>query len=404
MAIKLDPKNARLHNEDNKAQINKSLSDLGAGRSIVIDNEDYVVAGNGVYEQAEALGLKTKIIETDGTELVVIKRTDLNYDDAKRRQLAIADNAAGETSEWNFDELTEDEIEEWGIEGYEEPTPEAVEDDFDTTPPENPQTVLGDLYEIGEHRLLCGDSTCADTVHTLMNGEKADMVFTDPPYGVDYEGGHNKKKREGIENDKLENKDLSNLFNDSINIACVFTKDTSPFYIWYASGKSMETLTGLSNTPIEIRAIICWYKVKSGLGAFMAQYIPNYEPCIYGHKSGQSIKWYGRTDEKTVWELKNDNKNKFHPTQKPIELCERAVNNSSKISDIILDVFLGSGSTMVAAHQLKRKCYGMELDPNYCDVIVNRMLSLDDTLTVKRNGIEETSKWKEKIKEAVTSD
>ena len=127
--IKLDPKNARLHNETNKEQIKKSLKDLGAGRSIVIDNEDFVVAGNGVYEQAKGLGIKTRIIETDGTELVVIKRTDLNYDDEKRRSLAIADNVASETSEWDFEELTEGEIEEWGIEtgGV-----ELDSDDFDT--------------------------------------------------------------------------------------------------------------------------------------------------------------------------------------------------------------------------------------------------------------------------------
>ncbi|MCP4181430.1 MAG: site-specific DNA-methyltransferase [bacterium] len=118
--IKLDPKNARLHNDKNKSQIKKSLEDLGAGRSIVIDNEDYVIAGNGVFEQAENLGIKTKIIETDGSELVVIKRTDLNYKDTKRRNLAIADNTTGETSEWNFEELTSDEIEAWGIEVLEE--------------------------------------------------------------------------------------------------------------------------------------------------------------------------------------------------------------------------------------------------------------------------------------------
>jgi DNA modification methylase len=230
----------------------------------------------------------------------------------------------------------------------------------------------GDIWQLGNHRIMCGDSTKENDVEKLMNGKKADMVFTDPPYGVDYEGGHNKEKRNGIKNDKLEGDNLSNLFKNSIITSLLFTKDTCPFYIWYASGKSVETFKGLSETGINVRAIICWYKVKSGLGSFMAQYIPNYEPCIYGHKEGKSIKWYGETDEKTVWELPNDNKNKLHPTQKPIILGERAIKNSSKRNNIILDMFLGSGSTLIACEKTNRICYGMELDTNYCNVIITR--------------------------------
>jgi DNA modification methylase len=265
---------------------------------------------------------------------------------------------------------------------------EAEEDDFDV--PEGiieTDIVLGDLFEIGEHRLLCGDSTDSDTVAKLMDGQKADMVFTDPPYGVSYEGGHNQKKRKGIENDTLQGKDLTNLFRDSLMNADLFSKDYSAFYIWYANGKAVETFTSFSELNLEVRAVLCWYKIKSGLGAFMSQYIPNYEPCIYAFKKGKSPQWFGASDEKTVWELKKESKNEYHPTQKPVELPERAIKNSSKMSDIIYDCFLGSGSTMVAAHQLKRKCYGMELDPKYCQVIVDRMIKLDPTLEIKRNGV-----------------
>ncbi len=264
---------------------------------------------------------------------------------------------------------------------------QAEEDDY--TEPDNLKVdvVLGDLIEIGEHRLLCGDSTDSDQVAKLMNGHKADMVFTDPPYGVSYTGGHNKKQRKGIESDEFKNEDLSNLFQDSINNACIFSKDTSPFYIWYAGGKSKETYAGLSNTPIQVRAVICWYKVKSGSGAFMSQYIPNYEPCIYGFKEGKSINWYGATDEKTVWEFPKDKQNEFHLTQKPIEVVEKALKNSSKKNDYIYDCFLGGGSTMVASHQLNRKCYGMELDPKYCQVIIDRMHKLDSSLEIKINGL-----------------
>jgi DNA modification methylase len=264
---------------------------------------------------------------------------------------------------------------------------EAEEDDFDV--PEGgieTDIVLGDLFEIGEHRLLCGDSTDSDSVARLMDGNKADMVFTDPPYGVSYTGGHNEKKRKGIENDTLQGQDLTNLFRDSLLNADLFSKDYSAFYIWFSTNKAQETFLSFSELNLEVRAILCWYKVKSGLGAFMAQYIPNFEPCIYAFKKGKSPQWFGASDEKSVWELKKDQRNDYHPTQKPVELPSRAIENSSKLKDIIYDCFLGSGSTMVAAHQLKRKCYGMELDPKYCQVIIDRMRKLEPTLTIKKNG------------------
>lgn len=320
---------------------------------------------------------RLKLWEELGNKEVDCSIVNLPLD--KERKLNIKLNKNGGT--FDDDLLKEffdyEELIEWGFTASELFDLEETEIKGDIEDDEIPEVkesrvVLGDIWKLGEHRIMCGDSTSSDDVEKLMNGEKADMLFTDPPYGVDYEGGHNKEKRNGIKNDKLEGKDLSNLFKNSIITSLLFTKDSSPFYIWYASGKSIETFKGLSETGINVRAIICWYKVKSGLGAFMAQYIPNYEPCIYGHKQGKSIKWYGATDEKTVWELPNDNKNKLHPTQKPIALGERAIKNSSTRNNIILDIFLGSGSTLIAAEKLKRKCYGMELDEKYCDVIIER--------------------------------
>ena len=349
-------------------------------RPIVVNASMVVLGGNMRLKACKEAGLK---------EVWILKADELT--EQQEKEFIVKDNVG--FGEWDWDILGNEwdtqQLEDWGLDGFpfEEDVLEAEEDDFDTTPPEIPNTVLGDLYEIGEHRLLCGDSTCSDTVAKLMNGEKADMVFTDPPYGVSYTGGHNKKQRTGIIADELRGEDLSNLFQDSINTACIFSKDSAPFYIWYAGGKSIETFEGLSQTPIKVRAIICWYKIKSGLGAFMSQYIPNYEPCIYGHKEGKSIQWFGDADEKTVWEFKRDSVNEYHPTQKPIEVVSRALNNSSSLAQVVYDGFLGSGSTMVASHQLKRKCYGMELDPKYCDVIVNRMIKLEPSISIKRNGI-----------------
>lgn len=381
--IKNNPNNPRLVKDDKFKKLVKSIKDFPEmldKRPIIVNEDMIVLGGNMRLKACNEAGLK---------EVPVIVA---NWTEEQERQFIIKDNLGYGEWDWEIiaNEWDADELNDWGLD-IPDFVPivelDAVEDDFDI--PEggiDTDIVLGDLFEIGEHRLLCGDSTDSDQVAKLMNGEKSDMVFTDPPYGVSYTGGHNKKQRKGIESDDFQNEDLSNLFQDSINNACIFSKDTSPFYIWYAGGKSKETYLGLANTPIEVRAVICWYKVKSGSGAFMSQYIPNYEPCIYGFKEGKSINWYGPTDEKTVWEFPKDKQNEYHLTQKPIPVVERALNNSSKVNDLIYDCFLGGGSTMVASHQLKRKCYGMELDPKYCQVIIDRMKKLDSSLVIKKNG------------------
>jgi site-specific DNA-methyltransferase (adenine-specific) len=381
--IKSNPNNPRVIKDDKFHKLCESIKAFPKMlelRPIIVNDDMVVLGGNMRLKALKHLGL---------TEAPVIKASELTED--QQRQFIIKDNAG--FGEWDWEMLANEwdveELEQWGLDvpAFAETELEAEEDDFEV--PEGgieTDIVLGDLFEIGEHRLLCGDSTDSDAVAKLMDGQKADMVFTDPPYGVSYEGGHNQKKRKGIENDTLQGVDLTNLFRDSLMNADIFSKDYTAFYIWYANGKAVETFLSFSELNLEVRAVICWYKIKSGLGAFMSQYIPNYEPCIYAFKKGKSCQWYGPTDEKTVWELKKESKNDYHPTQKPVELPERAIKNSSKLNDIVYDCFLGSGSTMVASHQLKRKCYGMELDPKYCQVIIDRMRKLDDSLVIKKNG------------------
>lgn len=382
--VRLNEENPRYIKDHKFEKLVKSIKEFPQMldlRPIVVNQDMIVLGGNMRLRACREAGL---------TEVPIIYADNLTEE--QQKEFVIKDNSS--FGEWDWDLLANEwdteQLIDWGMDIPDDwavdEVLEAEEDNYEAADEIETDIVLGDLIEIGEHRLLCGDSTDSDQVAKLMNGEKADMVFTDPPYGVSYEGGHNKKKRDGIIADTLSGSDLSTLFEDSINTACIFTHDHAPFYIWYSTNKSIETFTGLSNTPVSVRAVIAWYKVKSGLGAFMSQYIPNYEPCIYGHKQGKSIKWYGATDEKSVWELKNDSKNKLHPTQKPIELPERALKNSSQVGDIVYDAFTGSGSTMVAAHQLKRKCYGMELDPKYCQVIIDRMKKLDPALEVKING------------------
>jgi DNA modification methylase len=280
-------------------------------------------------------------------------------------------------NEWDAEEL-----EDWGLDidfTTEEPL-EAEEDDFDATPPEEPITVLGDLYEIGEHRLLCGDSTDSDQVAKLMNGSKADMVFTDPPYNINYGNiKHPKFKQRDIENDNMsgdEFKDFCNAFASNIKLFC-----DGVVYCWAGPGKDGRIMFTALDEALHNSTMIVWNKDQFTLGR--GKYQNKNEVCWFGwNKSGETF-----TDDRTltnVWDFERPKKSELHPTMKPIKLVENGLNHNPKAKSV-LDLFLGSGSTMVASHQLKRKCYGIELDPKYCDVIVKRMLKLDPTLEIKRN-------------------
>jgi len=238
------------------------------------------------------------------------------------------------------------------------------------------------LFEIGGHRLLCGDSTDSDSVAKLMNGEKADMVFTDPPYNVAYEGGS--KKRDAIANDKIDNF-YQFLYDTYINCYLIM-RDGAPIYIAHSELERINFTLAFLDAGFKFSSLICWVKNNSTF-SMNKDYKQKHEPIIYGWKQGANHTWIGGNCEDTVWEIKRPSKSELHPTMKPIELCERGIKNSSNKDAIIYEPFTGSGSTMVASHQLKRKCYGMELDPKYCDVIVARMIKLDSTLEIKRNGV-----------------
>ena len=385
--------NARTHSDAQVAQIAASIREFGFNNPVLIDEQSGIIAGHG------------RVLAARKLELDSVPCIRLNHlSETQRRAYIIADNKLAINAGWD-DELLALEFEGLGEEGFDleltgftldeiaELSPKITEGltDEDAVPevPETPITKLGDVWLLDKHRVMCGDSTSIDAVETLMDGQKADMVFTDPPYGVAYEGGHNKKKRSGIIADTLEGDDLTGLFNGALSVAHIVTHDHAAFYVWYASGKSVETFAALSDLPLKLRAIIQWYKVRSGLGAFMSQYIPNCEPCIYAYKDGSSPQWFGPTDEKTVWELKKEQRNDFHPTQKPIELPERAINNSSKKGQIILDLFGGSGSTLIACEKTGRVNRSMELDPKYCDVIVKRWQEFTGKkATLESTGVE----------------
>lgn len=393
--LKKHPNNPRTIKNDSFKKLMTSIDenpDFFEARPIMVSDrtgELIIIGGNQRYAAAKELGFKQAPV------IVLPALTE-----EKEKEIMIRDNIAN--GEWDYDKLANEwdagQLNEWGLDvpDWDKETANAGLTDPDDVPEpeENPVTVQGDLWVLGDHRLLCGDSTNKPTVERLMNGQKADMVFTDPPYGVSYEGGHNVKKRQQIKNDYLKGESITDLFYKSLSMAILFTHSHAAFYIWYASGKSVETFASLSVLPLDLRAVIQWYKVKSGLGAFMSQYIPNCEPCIYAFKRGESPQWFGPTDEKTVWELKKEQKNDFHPTQKPVELPERALNNSSKTGQVILDLFLGSGSTLIACEKTSRQCFGMELDPKYCDVIIKRWQDFSGKIAV----LESTGQTFEEVK------
>ena len=368
--------NSRTHGSEQISQIAESIKEFGFNNPVLIDGSNVIIAGHGRVLAAEELGLDT-------IPVVVLD----HLSESQRKAYVIADNKLALNAGWDMDLLAlemgglKDDGFDLSLIGFDDheladifadKNPGLTDPDTVPDTPETPIAKEGDIWVLGKHRLMCGDSTSIDAVEKLMDGVKADMVFTDPPYGVDYDGGHNKKKRKGIIADDLEGDNLTGLFYGAISTAIISAKDGAAFYIWFASGKSIETFASLNELPLELRAVIQWYKVKSGLGAFMSQYIPNCEPCMYLHKKGHSPAWYGPTTEKTVWELKKESRNEFHPTQKPVELVTRALRNSSKAGDVILDLFGGSGSTMLSAEISGRESRLMELDPKYCDVIVKR--------------------------------
>ena len=386
--IKSNPNNPRLIKDDKFKKLVQSISEfpeMMEKRPIVcvtdVDGSIYPLGGNMRLKALQELKYK------DIPDSWVVMADELTEE--KRREFVIKDNVG--FGEWDWDDLANnwdtDKLEEWGLDipDFAVKELEAEEDDF-AVPDGGIETdiVLGDLFEIGEHRLLCGDSTDSDQVAKLMNGQKADMVFTDPPYGVSYTGGviHGNKintnnKREMLKNDEID------LYSDFIALLPLVI-DNGPLYIFYATRNSYQIFKPLHENGIDIMAVLAWVKINTGYADMNSHYKNRYEPCVYA-KIGKSTNWIGPTDENTTWEIEKDRNNKLHPTQKPISVPERAIKNHN--ANLIMDFFSGSGSTMVASHQLKRKCYGMELDPKYCQVIIDRMLKLDSSLEVKRNGL-----------------
>ena len=243
---------------------------------------------------------------------------------------------------------------------------------------DEPETKPGELIELGPHRVLCGDSTRHEDVARLMGERQAGLVFTDPPYAVDYRGGRvgkewsHKIRRDGERYwDEMDSGSYKALLESSLAYASEFSDEKAPLYLWFASARISEVIEVLRRTGWQQRNLIVWVK-NTFAGSLYAQYKHRYEPVFYCHKKGKAPRWFGPTNETTVWEHKKPSKNEGHPTIKPLALAERAVRNSSARGEVVLDLFLGSGTTLVAAERMGRVCYGMEKEPRYCDLVRKR--------------------------------
>ena len=374
-------KNPRFNDSAVEAVAN-SIKEFGFQQPIVVDKDFVVVVGHTRLKAAEQLGL---------TEVPVVIAENLTPEQVQAYR--IADNKTGEIAEWNYDllpielrDLQEkdfdlsllgfdtDELDRLLNGSSEENVVAEGETDADAVPyvPEEPVSQPGVIYQLGKHRLMCGDSTKAEDVARLMAGKKADLVFTDPPYGVSYRGVNNPGGRlwEVIENDDLRGEKLSEFLLAAFKNLKASLREKRAFYIWYASSNHLQFEHAIIDAGLKSKQVLFWNK---GMILGHSDYHWAAEPCFYGCHEGENCEWFGDRCQTTVWDIKRDNTREYvHPTQKPTALAIKAIFNSSKAGETVLDLFGGSGSTLIACEQTNRVNCTMEFDPKYVDVIRRR--------------------------------
>lgn len=382
--VKYNPTNPRVIKDYKFDKLVKSIQefpDMLNKRPLIVfkdvDDKYTVLGGN----------MRLKALKHLNYENVPVIIAD-DWTEEQKAEFLIKDNLG--YGEWDWDILTDEwdtnNLEDWGLDlpvDLSVKELEAEEDNFDV--PEGgieTDIVLGDLFEIGEHRLLCGDSTQTDTFDKLMQGELADMVVTDPPYNVAYEGGT--KEKLTIKNDSMSNDDFYKFLYDFYTALTTAVKKGGAIYVWHASSEIINFTKAMVDAGWLFKQQLIWVKNSMVIGRQDYQW--KHEPCLYGWLKGDSHKWYSDRKQTTIIEFNRPNRNAEHPTMKPIGLFAYQIENSSKQGDIVIDAFGGSGTAMIACEQLKRKARVIEFDPRYCQVILERMIKLDSTLKVKKNG------------------
>ena len=377
--------NAKLHPQEQIDQIVKSMQEFGNNDPIAIDENNRIIEGHGRLLALKQMGEK---------EAPIIRLKHLTEEQKKayilvHNQLTLNTGFDEELLRAELESIVDIDMGEYGfdleiLEIPEEPADVEEDSDFDTTPPEEPKSRPGDLYQLGRHRLLCGDSTSIDDVEKLMGGEQVDLLLTDPPYNVAYEGGTSDKLT--IQNDDMEDEEFRQFLRDVYASADTVMKPGAAFYIWHADSEGYNFRGAAHDIGWTVRQCLIWNKNTLVLGRQDFQW--KHEPCLYGWKDGAGHNWYGDRKQTTVMDFDKPHRNGEHPTMKPVELFAYQMEMSSKKGDNVLDLFGGSGTTMIAAEQLGRSAYLMELDPRYVDVIVNRWENLTGEKAVLLNGAE----------------
>jgi site-specific DNA-methyltransferase (adenine-specific) len=359
-------KNPRM-NDNAVPYVANSIKEFGFKVPIIIDKKNVIVAGHTRYKAAKQLGLET---------VPCIIADDLTPKQIKAFRLA--DNKTAEKAEWEAEFLS-DELKElldvdMGAFGFEdvlddlEEELEAQEDDYEMELPEDPRAKTGQIWQLGKHRLMCGDSAKKTDVLQLVGGCKMDILITDPPYNVSYEG--KTKDNLKIQNDNLNSEDFRTFLRDAFKNADDVMREGAAFYIWYASSEAINFESACNDAGWKIRQNLIWEKNTFVLGRQDYQW--NHEPCLYGWKDGAAHTWMSDRKQTTILKFNRPIRNDIHPTMKPIPLFDYQIKNSTRSGDKVLDLFGGSGTTIMACEQNGRTAYVMEYDPKYADAIIDR--------------------------------
>lgn len=342
----------------------KSIEQCTYIAPIIVDENNVILAGHTRYKALKKLG-------RDECECIVKE----GLTEEQKRKYRLLDNKTNELADWDFD-LLSDELEgldfgdlelDWGIDEEDEQQ-EVVEDDYEIEMPKEPKAKLGQIYQLGQHRLMCGDSTKQEDIDKLMNGTKVDMLLTDPPYNVAYQGGT--KDKLTIKNDNMKNDEFKQFLVDAFTAANNVMKEGAVFYIWHSDTEGYNFRGACFEVGWKVRQCLIWNKNSMVMGRQDYQW--KHEPCLYGWKDGASHLWAADRKQTTILEFKKPTRNAEHPTMKPIQLFDYQIKNNTKVGDIVLDQFGGSGTTIIACEQNGRVGYVMEFDPKYVDVIINR--------------------------------
>lgn len=372
-------KNTRKHQKKDVDNIARSIKKYGMNDAVGIWGKDNVIVeGHGRVLACKQLGI---------TEVPVVRLDHLT--DEQRREYAIAHNATAELSVWDdiflAEELADLNLNDFDFEfdlDLAKDNQEALEDNYDKEPPEEPRSKPGDIWLLGRHRVMCGDSTKLEDVKKLMNGMQADLLLTDPPYNVDYTGKTGDALK--IQNDKMEDSSFREFLKAAFNCALEAMKPGACFYIWHADVEGANFRLAAKEVGMEVRQCLIWCKNSLVIGRQDYQW--KHEPCLYGWKAGAAHLWAADRKQSTILNFDRPSRNTLHPTMKPIPLFDYQICNNTKGGDIVLDLFGGSGTTIMACEQNGRTGYSMEFDPRYVDVIVDRWETFTGEKAVLLNG------------------